>query len=118
MADKTDSPHTSHYEIHPPEGITLPPGRTERWSDLFRHAGLSPEQARDVQGWYWLLNEDAKAHQVEREVLRPQEIAALTERQRTLMQKRHGPAGLTPRELQELMATNERLRALQDLPNA
>jgi hypothetical protein len=106
------------YDIHPPEGITLPPGMPERWSDLFRQAGLSPQQAQDLQAWYWLLNDDPKAQQVEREVLRPQERAALTERQQTLMQKRHGPAGLNPRELQELLTTSERLRALQDLPNA
>ena len=114
MANKNqaDSPHASQYEIHPPEGVMFPPDMAERWQDLFRQAGLSPQQAQDVQRWYWLLNENAKAHQVEREILRPQEVAALTQRQHTLMQKRH-TQGINPGELKELMRMNERLRALQ-----
>lgn len=116
MAD-TKQTRTTQYDIHPPEGITLPPDRAEQWRALFDQAGLSQQQAKDVLGWYWLLN-GPTAQPVEREVLRPQEVAALTERQRALMQKRHGPAGLTPRELQELMTTSARLRALQGRPRA
>src|SRR5215211_3801006 len=115
MAD-TKQTLKSQYDIHPPEGIVLPHGAAERWQDLFQQAGLSPDQAKDVQGWYWLLTEDPKAHQIEREVLRPQEVAALGQHQQALMEKRHA-SGLSPSELGSWGATEQETGVSQRSPS-